>query len=213
MRKACTILAVAALAFGIADRAMAAPPAAPSPEQIAFFEKNIRPLLVDQCYRCHSTSAAKVKGGLKVDSLAALLAGGDTGPAVVPGDLKHSLLITAVRYTDKDLQMPPKTQLPAEQVKLLEQWVQMGAPHPDAATPASGAPMNGSGAGAPAKASGGHAIDIAKGRTFWAYSTRRSPRPRSSPTAPGWRTPSTSSSWPASRRRSSSRRRTRTAAR
>ncbi|NBQ14984.1 MAG: hypothetical protein EBU31_10335, partial [Proteobacteria bacterium] len=90
---------------------------------------------VDHCYKCHSDGAAKLKGGLKLDSLAAILAGGDTGPSIVPGDANHSLLITAVRYKDKDLEMPPKGKLPDDAIKALEQWVAMGAPHPDALAP------------------------------------------------------------------------------
>ena len=119
----------AAAACSSAMSAMAAPP---TPAQIEFFEKSVRPVLVDHCYKCHSDGAAKLKGGLKLDSLAAILAGGDTGPSIVAGDPNHSLLITAVRYNDKDLEMPPKGKLPADAIKALEQWVAMGAPHPDA---------------------------------------------------------------------------------
>ncbi|MEI6475511.1 MAG: c-type cytochrome domain-containing protein, partial [Planctomycetota bacterium] len=135
--------------------AMAAPP---TPEQIEFFEKSVRPLLVANCDRCHSSSATKVKGGLRLDSLAGILKGGDTGPAVIPGDVDHSLLITAIRYGNPDLEMPPKTKLPPEAIKVLEQWVKMGAPHPDALVPA-GQPVV-------VQKSG---IDIAKGRQFWSY--------------------------------------------
>src|SRR5437588_194704 len=60
--------------------------AAPTAPQLEFFEKRVRPLLADQCYKCHSTAASKTKGGLSVDSRDALLKGGDSGPAVVPGD-------------------------------------------------------------------------------------------------------------------------------
>ncbi|MFO0963214.1 MAG: PSD1 and planctomycete cytochrome C domain-containing protein [Phycisphaerales bacterium] len=131
--------------------------APPTPDQIEFFEKSIRPLLSSSCYRCHSATADKVRGGLRVDTLAALLAGGDTGPAIVPGDPDHSLLITAVRWSDHDLEMPPKKKLPDESIKLLERWVAMGAPHPDAL---GGAPVT------PAPRAG---IDIEKGRDWWAF--------------------------------------------
>src|SRR5512140_2809160 len=73
-----------------------------------FFERKIRPILVDNCYPCHSHEATKVKGGLLLDSRADLLKGGDTGPVVVPGRPDDSLLVKAVRYTDDNLQMPPK---------------------------------------------------------------------------------------------------------
>ena len=65
-------------------------------------------MLANNCYKCHSAEAEKVKGGLLLDTREALLKGGDTGPAIVPGDPEKSLLIKAVRYTDPDLQMPPK---------------------------------------------------------------------------------------------------------
>ena len=143
----------------------AAPPtgkamAVPTAAQIEFFEKNVRPVLADHCYRCHSEKADKVRGGLKVDTLAALLAGGAGGPAVVPGDLSHSLLIQAVRWNDKDLQMPPKAKLPDAAIAALEQWVRMGAPHPDATKPADAS------APPPARTTG---IDIEKGREFWSF--------------------------------------------
>ena len=105
-------------------------------QQTQFFENKIRPLLSQQCYKCHSLTSEKVKGGLLLDSREATLKGGDTGPAVVPGKLDQSLLIKAVRYDDADLQMPPKKQLTEEQIADLETWVKMGAPDPREATAA-----------------------------------------------------------------------------
>ena len=101
-----------------------------APESLEFFEKRIRPVLSEQCYRCHSEKAEKLKGGLHLDSREDLLKGGDTGPAIVPGDVENSLLITTVRWKDKDLAMPPKTPLPPEQLADLEAWVKAGAPWP-----------------------------------------------------------------------------------
>ena len=75
---------------------------------VEFFEKKIRPVLVEHCYDCHSADAKKVKGGLLLDTREGSLKGGDNGPALVPGNPDKSLLIKAVRYTDPDLQMPPK---------------------------------------------------------------------------------------------------------
>ena len=98
---------------------------------IEFFEKKIRPLLVDKCYQCHSADSEKVKGGLLLDTREALLKGGDTGPALLAGDPEKSLLVKAVRYTDENLQMPPKgKKLSPEQIADLEAWVKMGAPDP-----------------------------------------------------------------------------------
>jgi hypothetical protein len=95
-----------------------------------FFEKRIRPILAEQCYGCHSARAEKLRGGLRLDSRDGLRKGGNSGPAVVPGDPGASLLIKAVRYADPDLRMPPKKRLSAEQVADFEAWVKRGAPDP-----------------------------------------------------------------------------------
>ena len=100
---------------------------------IEFFEANVRPLLVSHCYECHSEEAAKVeklKGGLRLDTRAGVHAGGDSGPVIEPGKPDDSPLIKSVRYTDENLQMPPRERLSAEQVAVLEKWIVMGAPDP-----------------------------------------------------------------------------------
>ncbi|HZV34240.1 MAG TPA: PSD1 and planctomycete cytochrome C domain-containing protein [Verrucomicrobiae bacterium] len=87
--------------------------------------------MVENCYKCHSHEAPKLKGGLSVEFRDTLLKGGDTGPAVVPGDPEKSLLIKAIRYGDPDLQMPPKNKkLSDDQIQTLTTWVKMGAPYP-----------------------------------------------------------------------------------
>lgn len=103
---------------------------------VEFFEKKVRPLLVEKCVECHGDK--KAKGGLRLDSRAGWVAGGESGPAVVPGKPDESLLIKAVRYRDKDLQMPPKKELKAEEVAVLVEWVRNGAvdPRKGAAAPA-----------------------------------------------------------------------------
>ena len=104
-------------------------------EQIEFFENKVRPLLAEQCFRCHSEESAsrgKLKAGLRLDSLQGMLEGGDSGVALVPGDPGKSLLIEAVNYRNEDMAMPPKRKLPDGQINLLTQWVQMGAPWPGA---------------------------------------------------------------------------------
>ncbi len=114
---------------------MAADPAPADSAGVEFFEKKIRPIFVESCYKCHSSEAEKVKGDLLLDSREGLLKGGETGPALVPGDPGKSLLIKAVRYTDENLQMPPKNKkLSAEQISDLEAWIKMGAPDPRVAT-------------------------------------------------------------------------------
>jgi len=100
------------------------------PQHIEFFEKRVRPLLAERCYKCHSSKAKSIKGRLRLDSRAAVLAGGDTGPAVVPGQAAKSLLIDAVRYGDL-YQMPPDSRLPKDEVAILEKWVSLGAPWPE----------------------------------------------------------------------------------
>ena len=128
----------------------------PTAEAIAFFEKHIRPVLADKCYKCHSESAEKVKGGLVLDTREGTRQGGDGGPAIVPGNLTKSLLIEAVRYKNDDLQMPPEKEggrLPGSVIANFEKWVQMGAPDP----------RDGPGKLAV------KAVDVEKGRAFWAF--------------------------------------------
>lgn len=98
-----------------------------------FFEKKIRPILATRCLECHRTDPEgkhDPKGGLRLDSREALMAGGDTGPAIVSGDPKNSLLIDAINY-GATYQMPPKSRMPVEEVALLTKWVEMGAPWPE----------------------------------------------------------------------------------
>ncbi|HXT41581.1 MAG TPA: c-type cytochrome domain-containing protein, partial [Candidatus Angelobacter sp.] len=93
----------------VALRTVAAPIAGPRPEEIEFFEQKIRPVLVERCYKCHSTSSEKIKGDLLLDTRAGMLKGGESGkPAILAGDPERSRLIEAIRYTNDDLQMPPK---------------------------------------------------------------------------------------------------------
>jgi hypothetical protein len=108
----------------------AAPPAT---AEVDFFERSVRPVLVERCWKCHGP--AKQRGGLRLDSRAALLRGGDNGPTVQSGNPDQSLLIQAVRRSG-DLKMPPKTPLPPAAVAALEAWVTMGAPWPADAGPA-----------------------------------------------------------------------------
>src|SRR6266704_1636224 len=112
MGKNCEKLICQLAAFFIATSMIGAAEAAK--EQIEFFESKVRPIFAEHCYTCHSEKAEKLKGGLRLDSTEAILKGGDSGPAVIAGDPDASLLIKAIRYTDPDLQMPPKNKkLPA----------------------------------------------------------------------------------------------------
>ena len=102
-----------------------------SPEQLEFFENDIRPLLAQHCYQCHSARAATVFGEFRLDSGAALRQGGQSGPAVIPGDPDASRLIQAVRYSSGAISMPPAGKLRDHEIANLTEWVRMGAPWPD----------------------------------------------------------------------------------
>ena len=93
-----------------------------------FFETKIRPVLIERCFECHGRDHSK--GGLRVDSREALLKGGDSGPAMIPGDPSTSLLIRAIRRSDDALIMPPSAPLAASIIQDFEQWVQSGANWP-----------------------------------------------------------------------------------
>jgi mono/diheme cytochrome c family protein len=103
---------------------------------VEFFEKRIRPLLVDSCFKCHSESADKVKGGLLLDSRAAALKGGDSGPAIVPGKPDQSRIVEALGWTNPDLQMPPRKQLSPAQIADITAWIAAGAEWPETSSPA-----------------------------------------------------------------------------
>ncbi len=102
-----------------------------SKEGVEFFEQKIRPVLISQCYQCHSAQAQKLAGGLRLDTRAGMLKGGASGePAVVVGAPEKSLLIRAIRYADAKLQMPMGKQLPEAVIRYFEAWIKMGAPDP-----------------------------------------------------------------------------------
>ena len=121
---------IAVVILGLATSVHAPAPKTPTAEEVEFFEKKIRPVLAENCYSCHSTEAKKSRGGLRLDTREAILKGGDTGPALVAGDPKASLVLTALGYGDPDLKMPPKGKLPAETIADFTKWIAMGAPDP-----------------------------------------------------------------------------------
>jgi len=106
----------------------------PSKSDLEEFEKSVRPLLVKHCYECHSGQESN--GGLLLDTRDGVLKGGDSGAAIAAGDPERSLLIQAVRYTNPDLQMPPKNRLTSAEVQTLEKWIASGAADPRIANPA-----------------------------------------------------------------------------
>jgi hypothetical protein len=124
------------------------------PKGEEFFEKKVRPVLVEHCYQCHSIQAQqnrKLRGGLLLDSRDGLRKGGDSGPAIVPGKPRDGTLLSSLRYTG-DTRMPPKGKLPDSAIADFEVWITMGAPDPRAAVIA--------------RAKG---LSIEEGKRFWAY--------------------------------------------
>ena len=97
-------------------------------DQLQFFEKNIRPVLVKYCYECHSIDSGKTRGGLLVDTREGLLLGGDSGPAIVAKNLEESVLWSAINW--EDYEMPPEEKMPAEVIANFKTWIEMGAPDP-----------------------------------------------------------------------------------
>jgi hypothetical protein len=161
--------------LALAAAALCLPSVARAAEQdaqaVEFFENKIRPVLVEHCYKCHSEDAAKagkLKAGLKLDTKAHTLKGGDTGPAVVAGKPADSLLLKSLKY-EGELQMPPKGKLPDAVVKDFEKWIAAGAVDPRG--------------GEIAKPVG---IDIEKGKKFWSFVPPKEP---ALPTAPNAHTP------------------------
>ena len=128
---------------------------AQTPADVEFFESKVRPVLVERCHSCHSTNAKKMTGKLLLASRAAILKGGESGPAAVPGEPAKSLLIEAIHYGREDLQMPRSGKLPAREIAVLEEWVRRGVPYP----------------GPVVAIANKDGIDWAKGRTFWSFQT------------------------------------------
>ena len=131
--------------------------AAPAAEGIAFFESRIRPVLVEHCHQCHAADAKNVRGGLLVDTKEAIRAGGESGrPGIVSGDPAASGIYVAITHADPDERMPPKGRLPDHVIADFRKWIDMGAPDPRAAA-------------AGRVAAGRREIDVAEGRTHWAF--------------------------------------------
>ncbi len=134
--------------------------AADAPDGVEFFEKKIRPVLVERCYNCHSAQAKTVMADLRLDSKQGMARGGDSGkPAVSPGDLEKSRLILAIKRTT-GLKMPPDGALPADQIADFETWIKMNAPDPrpkEMPLPAH--------------------YDFEKARKFWSFQPVKDPTP------------------------------------
>jgi len=140
-------------------------------ERLEFFEKKIRPVLVERCFKCHSSETAKPKGGLRLDRRSSLLEGGDSGAAVLPGSADQSLLIKAIAWTGAVSEMPPDNKLPDQVVADFRQWIADGAAFPEDTSPASAKPRP---------------VDVDQGRSFWSFqpALRHAPPMVSNPTWP-----------------------------
>ena len=101
-----------------------------TPQQLEFFESRVRPILARKCFKCHSSKAKDVKGGLKLDSYETIHRGGDSGKAVVPGKPAASLLIKSIQYEAQASEMPPDGKLAKRDIATLIEWVKIGAPFP-----------------------------------------------------------------------------------
>ena len=126
----CQLVSIAAffICHGVWCDCVAAQINAEEPSKIEFFEKAIRPLLVRHCYECHSGASNEIKGGLRLDYRGAVLQGGESGPAVKPGNPGESLLLKAVRH--EGLEMPPGKKLSDAEISHLTEWVTSGAVDP-----------------------------------------------------------------------------------
>lgn len=132
--RSCAALLLAALLVSmVSSVAVQADPQVASAEQLEYFERYVRPLLIEHCYECHSGEATPLQAGLRVDHRAGLLAGGDSGPAIVPGAADKSLLVEAIRF--ESFEMPPQGKLTEAQIAILTRWVDQGAFWPEEAPP------------------------------------------------------------------------------
>ena len=151
----CGILSIAMLlvasSAGASDEAV-------ERQRLDFFDAKIRPVLIKHCYECHATDSKKLRGGLLVDSRQGLLKGGESGSALVPGDPKESLVISALKYDG--FEMPPKGKLSPKVIADFEKWIQDGANDPRIGTKPVVRPK---------------AIDIEAGRKHWAYQPLQAP--------------------------------------
>jgi len=143
---------IAVVAVVLSSETHSGEPDSTKDEGIEFFEKQVRPLLVKHCYECHS--GKKASGGLLLDSREHVRQGGDSGFAIISGDADASLLVQAVRYENRELQMPPEQRLTASEIAVLERWVAIGVPDPRDSAPTIATPLG---------------MSIEDGRKFWSF--------------------------------------------
>ncbi len=121
---------------------------------LEFFEKKIRPVLVERCYKCHSSETAKPKGGLRLDRRPGVFDGGDSGTAIVPSKPDESLLIKALSWSGVVSEMPPDSKLPDRVIADFREWIARGAAFPADSITVAAKPR---------------AVDVEQGRGFWSF--------------------------------------------
>src|SRR6266851_5092717 len=164
------VLAAIPLAVTIVTEARQAQPSAP--QAADFFEARVRPVLVSNCYDCHTDTQM---GGLRLDSREALLKGGRSGPAVVPGDPEKSLLIQAVRQTSEKLKMPKGGHLRPDEIDVLTEWVKAGAVWPSFASASAARVSAPASEGKPTAPSAPAYAIKPEQRAFWSFQPLRKP--------------------------------------
>lgn len=147
-------LPLCVLWIGLTVYVLSVPRCASAGDDLEFFEKKIRPVLVERCSKCHSSNGAKPKGGLRVDRRAGLFGGGDSGVAIVPGKPDESLLIKAISWSGVVSEMPPDRRLSDSVVADFREWISNGAAFPSDSAPVPDKPRP---------------VDIKQGRGFWAF--------------------------------------------
>lgn len=153
LQKVTAVIVITGL-FGLFLPRVSAKEPLPDQEGLDFFEKKIRPVLIQHCYECHSADSKNLKGSLLLDTKQGTIDGGDSGTALVPGKPEESLLLETMRYGDDSYQMPPKGKLSGEVIADFEKWIAMGAPDPRNET---------------SKKQVKAEIDFEKARAFWSF--------------------------------------------
>ncbi|MBM3964094.1 MAG: DUF1553 domain-containing protein, partial [Planctomycetes bacterium] len=128
-------------------------PAIELADEIAYFEQQIRPLLAEHCFECHSAKSKPLQGGLRLDTPTHIRGGGESGPALLSSKPDESLLIQVVRYKDPNSAMPPKGKLPDASIAKIERWIQRGAAMPSESQTATVQ----------------RSVDVEAGRNHWAF--------------------------------------------
>jgi len=160
VRNVVVVVVVVGIALALVSGVARSDESMPDSAGIKFFETRIRPLLLKNCGDCHG--AEDQESDLRVDTYTGMINGGVSGPLIVPGNVKESLLISVIEYQNEALQMPPDEKLSEDEIQLLKKWVTIGAPHPAQNEAVSMAPRR-------------SPIDLTEARRYWAFQPIISP--------------------------------------